>query len=125
MRARPGLAAIHGVDDGLVVTHGPAVFAVGEEHRGQHGARGHALRLAPGRALVVGEQHVAALAHGHQARARHRQVEQQRARRQRLDFRRLVGGVVGIDLRARAAAHERRATSMRPRPRLMRPHSSS
>ena len=79
VRARPGLAAVDRVEDGLVVAHGPAVLRVDEEHRREHDARRHALRLAPGGALVIGEQHVAAFADGHQARARDRQVEQQRA----------------------------------------------
>ncbi len=98
VRARPGFTAIGGIEDGFVVADGPAVLRIDEEHRGEHDARGHALRLAPGDALVVGEQHVAALAHRDEAFAREREVEQQRGCSQRHDLRRLVREVVGIEL---------------------------
>ena len=43
---------------------------------------------------------MAALTHGDEPFAGDREIEQQRACRQRFDFRRLVGRIVGIELRS-------------------------
>jgi hypothetical protein len=97
VRARPGFATVHRVQDGLVVTDGPAIFPVGEEHGGEHDSRRHALRLPPAGALIVGEQYVAALADGHQPRSGNGEIEQQGAWREWLQFGRLVRLVTGIE----------------------------
>jgi hypothetical protein len=116
MGACPGLAAVDGVQDGLVMAYGPTVLRVHEEHRREHRARRHRLRLAPRGPLVVRQQHVAAFTHRDQARAGDRQIEQQGIGDQRFDLRRLVGRIVGIELGMRDA----RGDSHRPQHRDQR-----
>ena len=93
VRARPVFAAVRGVEDGLVVAYGPTVVGIDEVHRRQHHPRRHALRLAPGGALIVRQQHVAALADRHEAIAGDRQIQQQGAGGERFDLRGLVGRI--------------------------------
>jgi hypothetical protein len=63
---RPGGAAIGAVQDDAVVPDGPAALRAREVHRGEVDADRHR-RLPPARAVVVGQQHMAALPDRHQA----------------------------------------------------------
>ncbi len=72
---------------------GAAVPRIVEMHGGQVRAARH-LDLGPGPAVVVRVEHVAALADREHAIARARQVDQQRALRERREHRRARGRVI-------------------------------
>ena len=58
----PGVAAVLSAQDHAPVTGRPAAHIVGEAHRSQHQTGWHVMRLPPGSAVIIRQQHRAVIA---------------------------------------------------------------
>src|SRR5688572_11316187 len=101
----PGFPGIGRDKQRPVVADGPAAQSVAERYARQHSARGHDY-LAPGTALVVGKQHMAAVADGYESGSHAGDVEEQRFRRERCEFGRFGRAEDGYQTQSNDAQHQ-------------------